>query len=92
MVESPVPRVLREGQIVGLANHTLLVARHGKERPIADSGAPIKDENGETTGVVLVFRDQTEERAAQRSLQESERRYRTLAESLPHLVWTCRAD
>jgi PAS domain S-box-containing protein len=92
VVESPVTRVLREGQVVGLANHTLLVAKDGTERPIADSGAPIRDEKGETTGVVLVFRDQTEERAAQRSLQESERRYRTLAESLPHLVWTCRAD
>jgi PAS domain S-box-containing protein len=92
VVESPVTRVLREGQVVGLANHTLLIAKDGKEWPIADSGAPIRDEKGETTGVVLVFRDQTEERAAQRSLQESERRYRTLAESLPHLVWTCRAD
>jgi PAS domain S-box-containing protein len=91
-VESPVERVLREGVVVGLANHTLLIAKDGSERPIADSGAPIRNEKGETTGVVLVFRDQTEERAAQRSLQESERRYRTLAESLPHLVWTCRAD
>ena len=91
-VENPVTRVLREGQVVGLANHTLLIAKDGKEWPIADSGAPIRDEKGETTGVVLVFRDQTEERAAQRSLQESERRYRTLAESLPHLVWTCRAE
>ena len=91
-VENPVTRVLREGQVVGLANHTLLIAKDGRERPIADSGAPIRDEKGATTGVVLVFRDQTEERAAQRSLQESERRYRTLAESLPHLVWTCRAD
>jgi PAS domain S-box-containing protein len=92
VVESPVARVLREGQVVGLANHTLLIGKDGNERPIADSGAPIRNEKGNTTGVVLVFRDQTEERAAQRSLQESERRYRTLAESLPHLVWTCRAD
>ena len=92
VVESPVARVLREGQVVGLANHTLLIGKDGNEHPIADSGAPIRNEKGETTGVVLVFRDQTEERAALRSLQESERQYRTLAESLPHLVWTCRAD
>ena len=91
-VESPVERVLREGVVVGLANHTVLIAKDGEECPIADSGAPIRNEKGETIGVVLVFRDQTEERTAQRSLQESERRYRTLAESLPHLVWTCRAD
>jgi PAS domain S-box-containing protein len=92
VVESPVARVLREGQVVGLANHTVLIAKSGEERPIADSGAPIRNEKGETTGVVLVFRDQSQERTAQRVLQESERRYRTLAESLPHLVWTCRAD
>ena len=53
-------RVLREGMVVGLANHTLLIAKDGTERPIADSGAPIRDEKGEITGVVLVFRDQTE--------------------------------
>ena len=45
-VENPVQRVLREGMVVGLANHTLLIARDGTERPIADSGAPIRDENG----------------------------------------------
>jgi PAS domain S-box-containing protein len=61
-VESPVVRVLREGMIVGLANHTVLCARDGTERPIADSGAPIRDPKGEIRGVVLVFRDQTEQR------------------------------
>jgi two-component system cell cycle sensor histidine kinase/response regulator CckA len=61
-VESPVERVMREGLVVGLGNHTVLVARDGTERPIADSGAPIRDEAGAITGVVLVFRDQTEER------------------------------
>jgi PAS domain S-box-containing protein len=64
VVENPVLRVLREGVVVGLANHTLLIARDNTERPIADSGAPIRDENGDISGVVLVFRDQTEERAA----------------------------
>ena len=67
-VENPVARVLREGMVVGLANHTLLIARDGIERPIADSGAPIRDENNNILGVVLVFRDQTEERAAQKEL------------------------
>jgi PAS domain S-box-containing protein len=60
--EDPVARVLREGVVVGLANHTALIARDGSERPIADSGAPIRDAGGEITGVVLVFRDQTDER------------------------------
>jgi PAS domain S-box-containing protein len=70
-VESPVSRVLRENQVVGLANHTILRARDGTERPIEDSGAPIRGANGEITGVVLVFRDATEDRAARRELIES---------------------
>ncbi|MDR3568714.1 MAG: PAS domain S-box protein [Syntrophobacteraceae bacterium] len=66
VVESPVTRVLREGVVVGLANHTVLLARNGQQIPIADSGAPIRNEQGDILGVALVFRDQTEERAAQR--------------------------
>ena len=73
-VESPVQRVLKEGLVVGLANHTLLISKDGKEIPIADSGAPIRNEKGDITGVVLVFRDQTQERLAQKALQESERK------------------
>ena len=68
-VENPVTKVLAAGTVVGLANHTLLLARDGREIPIADSGAPIKNESGKITGVVLVFRDQTEERRAQRLLR-----------------------
>jgi PAS domain S-box-containing protein len=59
-VESPVARVLREGRVVGLANHTLLLSREGTETPIDDSGAPIRDAGGEIMGVVLVFRDGTD--------------------------------
>ncbi|MDD4101963.1 MAG: PAS domain S-box protein, partial [Kiritimatiellae bacterium] len=58
-VESPVDKVLREGVIVGLANHTVLIAKDGSEKPIADSAAPIRDKTGAIIGVVLVFRDQT---------------------------------
>jgi PAS domain S-box-containing protein len=64
-VESPVEKVLREGGIVGLANHTVLLARDGREFPIDDSGAPIKDAEGRVTGVVLVFHDITERRSAE---------------------------
>ncbi len=74
--ENPVGKVLREGVVVGLANHTLLIAMDGTERPIADSGAPIFNDEGIITGVVLVFRDQTDERAAQRALLKSEERFR----------------
>jgi PAS domain S-box-containing protein len=69
-VESPVEKVLREGHVVGLANHTVLLARDGREVPIDDSGAPIKDAAGQTTGVVLVFHDITE-----RKLAEAERSF-----------------
>ncbi len=82
-VENPVERVIREGTVIGLANHTLLLSKDGSERPIADSGAPIRDENGEIVGVVLVFRDQTEERAAQRALQISEERHRAIVACSP---------
>lgn len=80
-VENPVRRVLREGIVVGLANHTVLISKDGKEYPIADSGAPILDNNRNIIGVVLVFRDQTEERRIQKAIQESEEKFRALSES-----------
>lgn len=73
-VENPVERVLREGQIVGLANHTLLIAHDGTERPIDDSAAPIHDASGQLAGVVLVFRDVTERRNNERQLLQEARR------------------
>jgi PAS domain S-box-containing protein len=74
-VESPVVKVLREGEIVGLANHTVLIARDGQEWPIDDSGAPIRDADSEIMGVVLVFRDVSDRKA-----MEDEREARTRAE------------
>ncbi|HVU34839.1 MAG TPA: PAS domain S-box protein [Opitutaceae bacterium] len=64
-VESPVIKVLRDGTVVGLANHTVLVSRDGSERPIDDSAAPIRSRDGRLLGVVLVFRDVAERRAAE---------------------------
>jgi PAS domain S-box-containing protein len=61
-VENPVKKVLREGKIVGLANHTVLIDRRGASRPIDDSAAPIRDVDGQVVGVVLVFRDVSERR------------------------------
>lgn len=63
-VENPVERVLATGQTVGLANRTVLVGRDLRERPIDDSAAPIKDEQGRVAGVILVFRDVSEMRRA----------------------------
>ncbi|HYQ58588.1 MAG TPA: PAS domain S-box protein [Draconibacterium sp.] len=74
-VESPFSKVMKHGKVVGLANHTILLSKDGNEIPIADSGAPILI-NDQIVGVVLVFRDQTEDRIHQQALEESEARYR----------------
>jgi PAS domain S-box-containing protein len=64
-VADPVAKVLQTGTIVGLANHTVLATRDGREIPIDDSAAPIRLPNGELFGVVLIFRDITEQRRAE---------------------------
>ncbi len=69
-VQSPAERVIREGVVVGLANHTLLIAKDGREIPIDDSGAPIAGSDGNIAGVVLVFRDITERRQAEAQERE----------------------
>ena len=82
-VESPVAKVLKEGAIVGLANHTVLLARDGSEKPIEDSGAPIW-EGGELKGVVLVFRDATAQRNTELALREADRRKDVFLAVLSH--------
>ena len=67
----PVIETLAQGTMQGLANHTLLIARDKSERAIADSCAPIRDRNGRVVGAVLVFRDVSEEYAAQQALRDS---------------------
>ena len=91
-VENPIKRVLQEGVIVGLANHTLLISKDGKKIPIADSAAPIKNTIGDITGVVLVFRDQTEERKAQKALAESEVKFRETVKYLDEGYYSVTAD
>jgi PAS domain S-box-containing protein len=77
-VEHPVEKVLREGRIVGLANHAALVGRHGSVIAIEDSAAPIRDLTGNLAGAVMVFRDVTTRRRAEAALTESELRFRTI--------------
>ncbi len=91
-VENPVRRVMRECTVVGLANHSVLIAKGGTEHPIADSGAPIRNEKSNITGVVLVFRDQTNERIAQKSLQESERKFREIVKYLDEGYYSVTTD
>lgn len=70
-VANPALRALKEGVVVGLANHTLLIARDGLERPIDDSAAPIRNSTGETIGAVLIFRDVSERRRQEILTRES---------------------
>jgi len=91
-VESPVKRALAQGAIVGLANHTVLLAKDGTERPIDDSAAPIRRTDGVILGCVLVFRDISERHQQQAALEERERQFHTLAESIPQLAWMAHAD
>ncbi len=98
-VENPVKRALSEGIVVGLANHTIMIAKDGSERPIDDSAAPIRTQAGNILGCVLVFRDVTERqqqenqlRDEQKRLQASEQRFRQIADTMPQMVWVTRPD
>jgi PAS domain S-box-containing protein len=85
-VNSPVTKVLREGSIVGLANHTVLIAKDGTETAIDDSAAPIRGSSGQVIGVVLVFRDVTERRRAAEELRREQEMARFLADASAELA------
>jgi len=71
--ENPAEKVLETGAITELENNTLLISRNGTQRIIADSGAPIKDNNNQIIGVVIVFRDMTEKRRLLDAVQQTDR-------------------
>lgn len=73
LVENPVAKVRRLNRVVGLANHTALIRPDGSELQIADSGAPIRDKEGQIIGFVMVFRDVTMERRTQEALVAQEK-------------------
>ncbi len=91
-IENPAMRALREGRIVGLANHTVLIAQDGTRRSIDDSAAPIRDAAGTIVGAVLVFRDVSDKRQADDALRDSERKFRQLADTIPQMAWIARPD
>ncbi|MBI5593061.1 MAG: PAS domain S-box protein [Deltaproteobacteria bacterium] len=86
-VRSPVERVLDEGEVVGLANHTILIAKNGNEYQIADSGAPIRQSDGRIIGVVMVFRDVTDIYAQEQKIRESENLFKNLTANVPGVVY-----
>jgi PAS domain S-box-containing protein len=84
--ESPVAKVIRDGVIAGLANHTILIARDGTEHNIDDSGSPIRDKEGHLIGVVLIFRDITARRKTELTLHEQQEILQTLFDHIPVIV------
>jgi PAS domain S-box-containing protein len=86
-VEDPVETVVRDGVIAGPGNPTVLLAADGTKRPIDHRAAPIRGETGETVGVVLIFRDVTEQRRAEQALRDSEQRFTRFMDHLPGLAW-----
>ncbi len=86
-VENPVTKVILEGNIVGLANHTRLVKRDGTDISIDDSAAPIKDDKGNIIGVILVFRDITEQERAEEELKKSQALTQAIIEGTSDAVY-----
>jgi PAS domain S-box-containing protein len=93
-VENPAVKALREGRIIGLANHTVLLAKDGTERPIADSAAPIRHRDGSIAGVVLVFRDVTEQRRAEQAARKNQELLRLVHKigKIGHWEWDSLTD
>jgi light-regulated signal transduction histidine kinase (bacteriophytochrome) len=91
-VDNPIERALQTGQPVGLANHTILISKDGREIPIDDSAAPIRDEDGRIVGAVLVFRDITSRRHSERALTDSADALRRANEELQLFAYTASHD
>lgn len=84
--ENIIERVISEGIVINLAANTVLIAHGGREIPIEDSAAPIRDSSGNLIGVVLVFHDVTEKRRAQETLRQREEEFRALVENAPDVI------
>jgi PAS domain S-box-containing protein len=92
IVALPIQQVLDEGEIIDVSHTVLLLGRHGQRWPVTDSWSPIRNENGEITGVVLIFRDQTKKRALEEARAESAKRYSDLVDSVSDLIWETGSD
>jgi PAS domain S-box-containing protein len=86
-LKTPVEQVIATGELVTMSDRSVLVSRRGAEYAIDDSAAPIHDEAGVLLGSVLVFRDITVARRARATLQESESRFRAMADQTPAMIW-----
>lgn len=91
-LSSPIDEVLRTGEAVSLPNRVLFVARDGREVPIADSCAPIRGLDGSSSGVILMFRNTTKEREAERAIGRERERFKLLLEATPDAMLISDAD
>jgi len=90
--ENPVMKVITTGNVVGLANHTMLLSKDGSKYQISDSGSPIRDKGGNITGVVLVFRDVTEEYRMQEELWKNDEMFRNIFENGTNIFYSHTPD
>jgi PAS domain S-box-containing protein len=86
-VENPFEKALREGRVVGLANHTLLVSKDGTERPIDDSAATIRNNNDRIIGVILTFRDVTDRKRIEEEERAGRKRLRMALTAARMVAW-----
>ena len=91
-VANPVKKVLATGEIVGLANHTMLISKDGREYQVSDSGAPIRHPDGRIVGVVLVFRDVTESYVKDQRIRENEKMLKDITANVPGVVYQVEFD
>ncbi|MFH1213492.1 MAG: PAS domain S-box protein [Candidatus Neomarinimicrobiota bacterium] len=84
---NPVKTILEKGVVTALANHTVLISRSGLRIPIDDSGAPIKNDNGNIMGAVLVFRDITERKQAEEALERERNLLKTVINNIPDKIY-----
>jgi PAS domain S-box-containing protein len=91
-VENPADKALREGSVVGMANHTVLISHDGVERPIDDSAAPIRNPQGEIVGVVVVFRDVTVRRESEEQLSRLNQDLRRTNQDLQQFSYAASHD
>lgn len=92
IIESPVNKVLKSGKTVYLSNNTTLISRHGAEYQISDSAAPIRNEENEIQGMVLIFNDVTEQYRLRETAAKSERLLRSIMDNSPAIIYVKTSD
>lgn len=91
-IDNPALRALRESAVIEPEGQAILISRDGKEWPLDDTAAPIRDALGQVHGAVVVFREVSRKKESERQQRDNERQFQTLADSIPQLAWMTRPD